>query len=76
MYEVHINGKKFVALSIWRGGGFLCCDSESNWLAIMVEDGHFTRFGFCSVGMDWCTGWFREEKEQVSLIHLDSFILF
>ncbi|CAI9767659.1 unnamed protein product [Fraxinus pennsylvanica] len=29
-YKGHINGRRFVGLSVWRGGGLLCCGSENN----------------------------------------------
>ncbi|KAL2556055.1 WD repeat-containing protein RUP2 [Forsythia ovata] len=29
-YKGHINSRRFVGLSVWRGGGLLCCGSENN----------------------------------------------
>lgn len=29
-YKGHTNSRRFVGLSVWRGGGLLCCGSENN----------------------------------------------
>lgn len=33
-FKGHVNSRRFVGLSVWRGGGLLCCGSEDNRVVV------------------------------------------